>query len=62
MKENKLRWFGHVMKREEIKAIRVVMKINIEGKRRKTRLKKKWLENIENYMRVIGVCVGDIEN
>jgi hypothetical protein len=37
MRENRVRWFGHVIRREETKAARVVMKINIErnkGRRR----------------------------
>jgi len=32
MRENRLRWFGHIMKREETKAVRVVMKMNIKWK------------------------------
>jgi len=37
MRENRLRWFGHVMRREKTKAVRVVMKINVVGKRRSGR-------------------------
>jgi hypothetical protein len=33
MRENRLRWFGHVMRREETKAVRVVIKMNVERKR-----------------------------
>jgi hypothetical protein len=33
MRENRLRWFGHMMRREETKAVKVVMKIIVEGKR-----------------------------
>jgi len=29
-----MRWFGHVMRRDETKPVRVVMKMNIEGKRK----------------------------
>jgi hypothetical protein len=50
MRENRLRWFGYVMRREEIKAVRVIIKINIEGKRGSRRPKKRWLDTIENYM------------
>jgi hypothetical protein len=32
-RENRLRWFGHVVRREKINAVRVVMKMNVEGKR-----------------------------
>lgn len=28
-----LRWFGHVMRWEETKAVRVVIKMNVEGKK-----------------------------
>jgi hypothetical protein len=31
MRENRLRWFENVIKRKETKAVRVVIKINIEG-------------------------------
>jgi len=33
MGEKRLRWFAHVMRREERKAARVVMKMNVEVKR-----------------------------
>jgi hypothetical protein len=33
MKENRQRWFGHMVKREETKAVRVIMKMNVEEKR-----------------------------
>ena len=31
--KNKLRWFGHVMGREEDSTLRVVMKVKLKGKR-----------------------------
>jgi hypothetical protein len=30
MGEKRLKWFGHVMRREETKVLRVVMKINVK--------------------------------
>jgi hypothetical protein len=50
------------MRREETKAVRVVIKMKVEGKRRKGRLQKRWLDTIENDIRVVGVCVGGVEN
>jgi hypothetical protein len=38
------------------------MKMNIEGKREREKPKKRWLDTIENYLRAIDVCVGDVEN
>jgi hypothetical protein len=62
MRENKLRWFGRVMRRVETKTVRMVIKINFKGKRGRGRPKRRWLNMIENVMRVVGVYVGDIEN
>jgi hypothetical protein len=38
------------------------MQINVEGKRRRGRPKKRWLDTIENEIRAFGVCIGDVEN
>jgi hypothetical protein len=62
IRENRLRWFGHVMRREETKAVKVVMKMNVEGKRERGKLKKRWLDMIKNDMRAVDVCVWDVEN
>jgi hypothetical protein len=38
MKENILRWFGHVMRQEETNAKRVVMKMNVERKKKRKKI------------------------
>jgi hypothetical protein len=50
------------MGRDKTNAVRVVVKINIEGKRRRGRPKNRWLDTIENDMRAIGIYIGDIED
>jgi len=62
MKENRLRMFGRVMRREETKTVRMVMKMNVEGKRGRGRPKKRRLDKIENDMRAAGVCKGDVKD
>jgi hypothetical protein len=62
MRKNRLRWFGHVMRRKETNIVRVIMKKNVEGKKEEKDQKKRWLDTIENYIRAVGVCVGDVEN
>jgi len=48
-RENKLRWFGYVMRCEETKAVRVVMKINVEKKGGRGRPKMRFvIFNIDN--------------
>jgi len=35
---------------------RVIMQMNVEGKRGRERPKKRWFDIIENDMRAVGVC------
>lgn len=49
------------MKREETKAVRVVMKINVKENRGRGRSKNRWLDMIENDMRAVSVCVESVE-
>ena len=51
IKKNKLRWFGHVMRREEDATLRVVMKIKMKGTRPTGRPRLRWLDNIDSHLR-----------
>jgi len=51
-----------VIRQKETKAIRLVIKMNNEGKRVRGRPKKRLLDKVENDIRAAGVCVGDVEN
>jgi hypothetical protein len=62
MRENRLMWFVNVMPQERTQSIRVVMKINNVKRKEGEEDKKKWLDTFENDMKIVGVCVGDIEN
>lgn len=59
MRKNKLRWFGHVMRLEETKAIRADMKMNVEGKRGREKPKMRRFNIIYNDMKAVGVYIGD---
>jgi len=62
LRENKLRLFGHVMRRKDLEAVRSVMELSVEGKRGFGRLKKKKLIGIECDMRTAAVCVNYVED
>ena len=42
MRENRLRWLGHVLRREETEAVRLVKEMYVDGKRGRGRPKKRW--------------------
>ena len=49
--KNKLRWFSHVMRREEESTLRVVMKFNMKGKWSRGRPRLRWLSNIDSHLK-----------
>lgn len=62
MKETRLRWFGHVMRREESETVRMVMTKNIIEKRGKGIRKIRLLDVIENDMMMAGVYENDVRD
>ena len=49
--KNKLRWFGHVMRREEESTLRIVMKLMMKGNRPRGRPRLRWLDNIDSHLK-----------
>jgi len=41
MRENRLRWFGHVMRRKNSEAVRTVMEINVKERRKEEEDRKR---------------------
>jgi len=60
MTENRLRWFGHVIRRKDLEVVRTVLELNVEERRGRGKPKKKWLNVIECDMRTTAVCVNDV--
>ena len=59
MRENRLRWLGHVLRREETEAVRLVREMHVVGKRGRGRLKKRWGDVMASDMRKVGVSEED---
>ena len=50
VQESRLKWYGHVLRREDDHVGKRVMGMEVPGKRRRGRPKRRWLDNIRNNL------------
>ena len=48
VQESRLKWYGHVLRREDEYVGKRVMAMEVPGKRRRGRPKRRWLDSIRN--------------
>ena len=59
VQERRLKWFGHVMRREDEYVCKRVMNMEVEGRRRRGRPKFRWKDSISNDMKEKGLREQD---
>ena len=52
---NSVRWYGHVLRREDGVVLRRALDIEVEGQRRKWRLKRIWKKQVEEEVVKVGL-------
>ena len=62
MREGRLRWYGHVMRRVQEYVGRRVMEMELSGKRKRERPKRRFLDVVKEHMGEIGTREKDIAN
>jgi len=59
LRRRRLRWFGHVERKDEKDWVKMCSHLEVDGKRPKGRPRKTWLETIQSDMRVVGLKAQD---
>ena len=62
MREGRLRWYGHVMRRDQKYVRRKMMEMELPGKRKKGRPKRRFLDVVKEDMGEVGARETDVEN
>ena len=62
MREGRLRWYGHVMRRYQEYVERKMMEMELPGKRRRGRPKRRFLDAVKEDMQEVGVKETDVED
>ena len=62
MRKGMLRWYGHVMKRDQKYVGRRVIEIELSGKRKRGRPKRIFLDVVKEDMGEVGARETDVEN
>ena len=56
---NRVRWCGHVLRRDDDSVLRVILNLEVSGKRKRGRPKKTWKKQVEEETENIGLKKED---
>ncbi|EYC31903.1 hypothetical protein Y032_0003g1295 [Ancylostoma ceylanicum] len=62
MREARLRWFGHVCRREEESVARTALNLNVKGTEPRGRPKTRWLDCVKADMAEVQLTTRDADN
>jgi len=62
VREARLRWFGHVQRREEKDCVRRILDADVHGQRSRGRQRKRWIDVVTYNMQDLRLDLMDVEN
>ena len=60
--EARLRWFGHVQRREEEDCVRRILEADVHGQRSRGRQRKRWIDVVKCNMEDLRLDLMNVEN
>ena len=60
VQERRLKWYGHVMRREEHYVGRRAMVIKVQGRRKRGRPKRRWMDKVKDDLKEKGLSADDV--
>ena len=60
VQERRLKWYGHVMRREEQYVGRRAMKMEVQGRKKIGRPKRRWLDRVRDDIKEKGLSGEDV--
>ena len=61
-KTNGVRWYGHVLRRDDGHVLRKALEFEVKGKRKRGRLRKTWRSHVEKESKSVGLKNEDAKN
>ena len=61
-KAKRVRWYGHVLRRDDQHVLRKVLEFQVKGKRKRGQLKKTWKKQAEKESKSVGLEKKDAMN
>ena len=62
VQERRLKWHGHVMRREEYYVGRRAIEMKVHGRRKRGRLKRRWLYKVDDDIKEKGLSADQVHN
>jgi len=62
VREARLRWFGHVQRREEEDCVRIILEADVHGQRSRGRQRKRRIDVVRYNMEDLRLDLMDVEN
>ena len=60
VKANSVRWYSHVLRREEGHVLRMALDLEVEGQRKKGRQKRTWIKQVREENVKVGLRREDV--